>query len=217
MESTRTLPGRGGGAGRRPACGLALVVSAITLATPALAQEAALGERVGPVRTERLRAAHGDEGVRPYAAAGYAMGSPGYAFGSAGATAGVMPGSLTALALPTQDQAQPRSAWVVAGAALAGSALGWAVGAGGTLVVTHERLGQEDLTPLLYAAIAGVVVSVPAGAVAAHWASRGHGSVLASTLLGYAVAGVAIAAWPDGGWALGPALAIPITVAVETL
>lgn len=207
------------------------MVSGVTLATPALAQEAALGERVGPVRAERFRAAHADEGVGPYAAAGYATGSPGYAMGSlgyamaspgyalgsAGATAGVMPGSRTALALPTQDRAQPRSAWVVAGAALAGGALGWAVGAGGTLLASHDALAEEDLTPLLYAAIGGVVVSVPAGAVAAHWASRGHGSVLASTLLGYAVAGVAIAAWPDGGWALGPALAIPITVAVETL
>jgi hypothetical protein len=196
--------------GLRAGICLVLVLPAIALATPARAQEAAVDGRSGPIRSERFPAAQAIPAIRPSVALGGA-GEP------ARAAAWTESASLAAAVPPARHDAEPRSPWAVAGAALAGGALGWAAGAAATLAFTHERLGQEDLAPLLYAVVGGAAVSVPAGAVAAHWASRGHGSILTSTLLGYAATVIAMMTWPDGGWALGPAVAIPITIAVETL
>lgn len=168
-------------------------------------RDATLRERIGPVRMERFRTA---PGLRPDVAPEHDPGPRAAAFESLTPMMAA-PASM----LPSGEGS--RSTWAVAGAAVAGSALGWAVGATAGLLATHDRFAQDDLSPLLYAVIGGAAVSVPAGAVSAHWASGGRGSILTSTLLGYAVAGATMLVWPDGGWALGPALAIPIAVMVE--
>lgn len=219
MEPTRNhCPHRPPAASRRSACLLLVLRSVIPV--PAGAQDTALPEPLGPVLAQRFHAAPAVNEMRPATASGEAPGPPtapldpslGFA-----APLGPLPATLAGPASSNPSQGEPRSTWAVAGAALAGGALGWAVGGGVGLLATHDRFAQDDLSPLLYAAIGGVAVSVPAAAVSAHWASRGRGSILTSTLLGYAVAGVTILAWPDGGWALGPALAIPIAISVEVL
>jgi len=193
VKPTRHRPSRGRHAAGLAISGVALILGVILSSTPASAQDAALRDPAadrGATLGGRLGPVRTERFPKPQAI--FAAPS----------------------SLPVGEE-EPRSTWAVAGAALAGGALGWAVGASAGLLATHDRFAQDDLSPLLYAVIGGVAVSVPAGAVSAHWASGGRGSILTSTLLGYAVAGVTILAWPDGGWVLGPALAIPIAVVVE--
>lgn len=193
----------------------ALVLGVILSSTPASAQDTALRDPAG----DRAATLQGSVGTRDTTL----RGPPGARDTTLAERLGPVrierfrtpPATFAAPASLPVGEEEPRSAWAVAGAAVAGGALGWAVGATAGLLATHDRFAQDDLSPLLYAAIGGVAVSVPAAAVSAHWASRGRGSILTSTLLGYAVAGVTILAWPDGGWVLGPALAIPIAVVVE--
>ncbi|MEN8374320.1 MAG: hypothetical protein ABFS34_02600 [Gemmatimonadota bacterium] len=108
-----------------------------------------------------------------------------------------------------------RSTALIAGAALAAGALGWLVGAyaGGSMT---ESSGDDDLAVLTGIVVGGAAVSIPASALAPHYASGRKGDLWWSILAGYGVSAIAIAAWNEGGWVLGPALAIPIAIAIET-